>query len=273
MLVATGMSASTGMPTEIIDLVNSSFACPNLGLFPREMHSGVGSLINGKPFICGGGHNSTTNYGECYSLGENGDWIEDQVATLKTPRAQPATGSLTINKKLVVAGGWDGSKPLTTIELASLGTESEILPFKLPVGLDAQPCVVSWSSDAFMLIGGRSNASYQDFATETYFIDIVNNTIINGPNLQTGRRHLVCEEMIINGSSFIIVAGGIGATGILNSTEMLSKSAVENGWQPGQIALKKIIRISVTLSFQDLIYSLLHAVTKWLPLLTSSTCT
>ena len=237
MLIATGIGGSIGMPTEIIDLVNSSFACPNLGLFPKEIYSGVGSLINGKPFICGGGYNSTTNYGECYSLGENGEWIEDQVATLKTPRAETATGSLTINKKLVVAGGWDGSKPLTTIELASLDTESQILPFELPVALDGQPCVVSWSSDVFMMIGGRSNASNQDYATETYFIDIANNTVINGPNLQTGRRHLVCEEMIINGSSFIVVAGGMGATGILNSTEMLSKLSIEDGWQPGQITV------------------------------------
>ena len=229
-LIATGIYTESGRNTEILDMEDPSFACPNVESFPVKMYNGMGALVNGTPFICGGGVDSTI-YETCYTLEENGKWKEDQVASLNTPKNTAA--SLTMDDKLVVAGGWDGSNRLKTIELASPNTASMILPYELPVALSSKPCAVSWKSDTFMLVGGRSDQ--YDYEERTYFIDMGNNTVINGPNLQFRRRELACQEMIVNGSSFIVVAGGEGTAGDLKSTEVLSKSSVEDGWQPGQI--------------------------------------
>ena len=229
------ISTDTVRNTEILDMEDPSFACPNVELFPVKMYNGMGALVNGTPFICGGYYRKNifykVYYDTCYTLEEYGKWKEDQVASLNKPKYSAA--SLTMNDKLVVAGGWDGSNRLKTIELASPNTASMILPYELPVALSSKPCAVSWKSDTFMLVGGRSDQySYEE---RTYFIDMGNNTVINGPNLQIGRIYQACQEMIVNGSSFIVVAGGWTENGSTNSTEVLSKSSVEDGWQPGQI--------------------------------------
>ena len=227
-LIATGSDIDSGRNTEILDMEDPSFACSNVELFPVKMYRGVGALVNGTPLICGGYWSGT--YDTCYTLEENGRWKEDQLASLNTPRRDAA--SLTMDDKLVVAGGWDESNRLKTIELVSPNTTSMILPYELPVALSFRPCAVSWNSDTFMLIGGASDHGKEE---RTYFIDMGNNTVMDGPNLQFRRRNLACQEMIVNGSSFIVVAGGWNETGRMQSTEVLSKSSVEDGWQPGQI--------------------------------------
>ena len=232
-LIATGAITSSnigpGQNTEILDMEDPFFACPTVELFPVKMYRGVGALVKETPFICGG-HFNQARYTSCYTLEDNGRWKEDKVASLNTPKNYAA--SLTMNDKLVVAGGQYGSL-LKAIELVSPNTISMTLPYELPVGL-ASSCAASWNSDTFILIGG-GKPNYNVYEERTYFIDMGNNTVINGPSLQIGRQNLACQEMIVNGSSFIVAAGGIGVTGRLRSTEVLSKSSVEDGWQPGQI--------------------------------------
>ena len=229
-LIATGGETNIGRNTEILDMEDPSFACPYVEIFPVKMYQGVGALVNGTPFICGG--YGDIRYGTCYTLEENGKWRDDPVAILNTPRSGIAIGSLTMNDKLVVAGGWDGANRLKTIELVSPNTESMTLPYELPVGL-SRSCVVSWGSDSFLMVGGKSNDI--TYEIRTYFIDMENNKVTNGLDLKIGRYTPVCQEMIVNGISFVVVAGGQGETGFLKSTEVLSKSSVEDGWQPGQI--------------------------------------
>ena len=236
-LIATGSGYDNGRNTEILDMEDPFFACPTVELFPVKMYRGVGALVKETPFICGG-HFNQARYTSCYTLEDNGRWKEDKVASLNTPKNYAA--SLTMNDKLVVAGGQYGSL-LKAIELVSPNTISMTLPYELPVALSTYPCAASWNSDTFMLVGGRS-AQYS-YEERTYFIDMGNNTVINGPNLQIGRIYQACQEMIVNDSSFIVVAGGWTENGSTNSTEVLSKSSVEDGWQPGQIKLKKTLNI------------------------------
>merc|ERR1711963_374774 len=65
---------------------------------------------------------------------------------------------------------------------------------------------------------------------DTYFIHMGNNTIADGPKLTLGRYSHGCHEMIINGQDCVVVTGGFGA---LNSTEILVKSNLANGWMLG----------------------------------------
>ena len=86
-LIATGFEYDIGRNTEILDMEDPSFACSSVELFPVKMYNGMGALVNGTPFICGGYYSfisTRIRYETCYTLEENGIWKEDQVASLKT---------------------------------------------------------------------------------------------------------------------------------------------------------------------------------------------
>ena len=67
---------------------------------------------------------------------------------------------------------------------------------------------------------------------ETYFINIVEDTITNGPTLQNARAEAVCHDMLINNASYIVVVGGGWGNWIDKemSTEILSKDDHSTGW-------------------------------------------
>ena len=172
------------------------------------------------PLICGGRIGS--NYqNSCYSLKEDGAW-KLEASSLITARLGAATGSVIINNKLVLAGGYNGNY-LATIEVVAPNEESVTLPISLPAGI-AGSCIVPWDTNTFMIIGGYSGSDRR----ETYFFNMVNNERTNGPSLLTARRYFGCHSMNINGEEYIIVAGGSGAT---KSTEYLQKANYGSGWQ------------------------------------------
>ena len=134
-----------------------------------------------------------------------------------------------MNGKVLIAGGHNG---LNTIVMVSPNARTTTLAVKLPVGLYGA-CIVPWNANIFMLIGGYSSNGPRK---ETYFVDIVNNTVTHGPQLMKARYYFSCEEMIVNGETFIVVVGGHGDSPE-RSTEMLPKSKVVNGWKKGKIKL------------------------------------
>ena len=76
---------------------------------------------------------------------------------------------------------------------------------------------------------------------QTYFINMANNRITNGPNLLTARRFFACHTMQVNGEDFIIVAGGWGRQGSSpeGSMEYLHKANYASGWKKGKSTLSK----------------------------------
>ena len=134
---------------------------------------------------------------------------------------------------MVLAGGYNESSRLSTIELAQPNAESTTLSVRLPVAL-SRSCIVAWDNDTFMVIGGYSRTSTNG-RSETYFINIANNEVTNGPNLINERFEHACSQMIVNGEEFVVVTGGFG-TG-KRSTELLSKSNIQNGWQAGNYSV------------------------------------
>ena len=75
-----------------------------------------------------------------------------------------------------------------------------------------------------MIIGGHDGSDRR----ETYFFNMANNTVTNGPSLLTGRSFFACHTMNVNGEDYIIVAGGSGA---FKSTEYLPMANYGSGWQ------------------------------------------
>ena len=202
-----------------MDLEDASFQC-TLSQFPTNAHGATGGLVGNTPLICGGRIGS--NYqNSCYSLKEDGAW-KLEASSLITARLGAATGSVIINNKLVLAGGYNGNY-LATIEVVAPNEESETLPISLPVGMYGS-CIVPWDTNTFMIIGGWDGSRRR----QTHFVNMANNTVTNGPSLLKARSGFACHSMNINGEEYIIVAGGSGAT---KSTEYLRKANYGSGWQ------------------------------------------
>ena len=223
--------------------------CSGIQDFPVDLFYGTGGLIGEIPFVCGG--KAADRYNQCYSLQETGEWKEDQTATLNSARSNAAFGSVIINDKLVVAGGTNGSY-LSTIELAAPNTKSTTLSMELPLGIYGS-CVVPWSNNTFMVIGGRSEDYF--YRAETYYFNLETNKVTNGPALKTARRNHACHEMVINGELFVVVTGGEKQSSL--STEMLSKSSMNNEWE------KRTLKIFV-ISYNRLYLLEEHHTTKQL---------
>ena len=254
---------ATGIPRydTIIEVENSTFRCNKFRKpFPVNLRGATGGLIKGQtPFICGGyDQTKKTASRDCYKLNEAGDWTKDQIAILNTARSGAGTGSAIINNKLVLSGGRDNSGLLKSIELVSPNESSKTLSVQLPLAI-SNHCSIKWDFETVMIIGGESR--YR--RAETYFINVRTNTLKNGPSLNNARTSFACEELKVEGKSYIVVSGGWGA---LSSTEVLDKDNIDQGWQKGTRTNIFPVRYEVSLNsypFQDLTCRLTNALTKW----------
>ena len=231
-MIAIGNPYDDGTNTEIIDVgINSNYSCPKLMPFPVPMRVATGGLVNGQPFLCGGGYSKNPGYGyfkDCYKLENSGSWTKDDTTVLNENRGY-VFGSVVLENNLIISGGWSGSNHLYTIEMLSPHTVSETLSVDLPYRISSH-CQVSFSSDQFMVIGGTDGSLQK---TETYVINVETNQLTNGPNLKTARAGHGCGELEVDGKSYIVVSGGYN-NGYLRSTEILDKDNVGQGWQNGK---------------------------------------
>ena len=234
-LIATGRVGRNYDKDIIIDVENSTFTCNKFRKqFPVELYGTIGGLIKGQtPFICGGyDRTNRRNSRDCYKLNEAGTWTKDQIAVLNTARRLAGTGSAVTNNKLVLSGGYGSSGPLKSIELVSPNGRSKTLSVQLPFGL-SHHCSIQWDSETVMIIGGyggKKSEKKESRRAETYFINVRTNTLKNGPSLNNARYAFACEELKMQGKSYIVVSGGSGG---YRSTEVLDKANIGQGWQRG----------------------------------------
>ena len=133
---------------------------------------------------------------------------------------------------------------LDTFELTAPNTQSKLQSVSLPNTLYA-PCILAWDTNTFMIIGGYSK-SFSSSRTATYFVNVDENTIVNGPDLINKRHQFACHDMTVNGKEYIVIVGGNHAP--IGSTEILSKSSYLEGWQKSKmITYKKILIMYHTL--------------------------
>ena len=216
--------------TEIIDMKDPSFKCTKPKQFPENWYTADGGLVGQVPFVC----NGFPGINGCYALQQSGSWQKDPKATGYWKYA--AIGSVVLHNKLVIAGGSNARSRLSTIKVASPNTSTKTLDVRLPVGTQIS-CIVPWDANTFMVIGGWVKSS-SGSTTSTYFVNMKTNRFDYGPSLLKARYRHACNEIIVNGESFIIVAGGRNNKwGELSSTEYLSKSSTGNRWKTGKIII------------------------------------
>jgi len=212
--------------TEIIDLENSKFACTKVGKFPKKLYTANGGLVGNIPMVCGGFDGSHFQK-SCYSLQENGAWKEDEKAKLVRGKESHISGSVVINNQIFIPEyeGHIRGYGYLNFEIVVPSKETVTLKPYNKYGTEGiqKSCIVKWDANTIMLIGVNS------LEKETFFINMGNQTLTEGPNLMEGRRSHACHEMTINGEPHIIVSGGYG----VKSTEILSKSSFGKGWQKG----------------------------------------
>ena len=204
---------------------DASFKC-TVDEYRTSAQEGTGGLVGNTPIICGGiiGHQHQKS---CFSLKEDGSWKDEY--NLNTARRLAATGSVIINNKLVIAGGWNGGW-LDSIEVVAPSNKSETLSrIKLPKPMYGS-CIVPWDPNTFMIIGGENGGAPRK---QTHFIHMNNNynTYENGPNLLIARYYFACHTMKVNGEDFIIATGGSGSSGSGRSTEYLQRANWKSGWK------------------------------------------
>ena len=85
-------------------------------------------------------------------------------------------------------------------------------------------CIAPWDTDTFMIIGGCDNNGCHKKVT--YFVFTNNETITTGPELKIGRNGHACNEIVVGGQAYVIVAGG-QSDDARWSSEVLSKSSVQ----------------------------------------------
>ena len=70
------------------------------------------------------------------------------------------------------------------------------------------------------IIGGWQNGP--GFSNKTWIVDPTNEfQITEGPSLNKGRRYHGCAKMTVNGRTVLVVAGGYGGFGAMDSVEIL----------------------------------------------------
>ena len=209
---------------EIIDLENPSFSCTNAHNFPRETRGSIGALIDNKLMICG--MSVTKSEPSCYMMQYEDDPEWRKYDAMIEERSGAASGSVVLNNQLVMVGGQVGVSA-SGIELVSPETGTRKLKTKLPIDDLIGACMVPWDTNSIMVIGGYHNGKSMG---RTYIIDTVEDNWSGYPSLKVPRYNHACQELTVNGESYIVVVGGKG----VQSTEFLSKSNYEKGWKEGE---------------------------------------
>ena len=96
------VASGTSLVTEVIDIIDETKVCNNLGEFPVLVSWATGGLVDGKPIVCGGqGGTPTTYKQECYIFEDN-SW--KLLTSLTEPRSQ-ASGTVLNSDHLWITGG------------------------------------------------------------------------------------------------------------------------------------------------------------------------
>jgi hypothetical protein len=228
---------------EIINLdeSNPSLTCKSLAKFPLDIVEAKGNLYQGTtPIICGG-YDIPFFSCECYSY-KNGAWKRE--APLNTCRGYHSSivlknpSSQTEEDIIFVSGGSNGIG-LSSVETYD-GESWDQNRFANMPAVVSHHCLVKINDSMLMSIGGLINGRS---IGNTYFFDVMKNTWMVGPLMNTPRIDHSCGVMNWKNPStgkmekVVIAASGNEANGRwLSSVELLFLGNYENnkaGWSIG----------------------------------------
>ena len=208
LLVTTGSPTSTSVKTETFDVATST-TCKSMPAYPLPIAEATGAFVNSRVVICGGYHPVTS---QCYSLGQNeNEWKPS--GNLITPRYSAA--SAVINDKLIIFGGYNAGNLQSTEEIdVAAGTASQ--GPSMPLAM-VYHCAVKLNTSTVLIIGGYGSS----YLRSTYFYSFKEKTFKAGPDLKATRSRHECALLDTGTASYVVVTGGYGDSGYLDSTEYM----------------------------------------------------
>ena len=226
-LITSGSPRSRAVKSEVIDLGQSgNKQCPDWPNFPTEVRGATGSLISGKPTICGGTFPTTEN---CFVLSNS----ESQFLTSMTARRKYAASSQQ-EDHLWISGGRDGDDYLSSTE--KVHSDGRAIPGpEMPLPL-ASHAMVKINETVTLIIGGESTGI--SFSKRTFYYNHKTSEWSDGPELKVGRRYLAAGIVTddVTKEEFVVVCGGHDGSNRLKSTEIFMDKKLTIG--KNEISLK-----------------------------------
>ena len=188
-------------------------------------------LLQKSPIFCGGWDVMCNISQECVVIGK--PEIEMKMIEKRVAAASVALYQST----LWIVGGRNGRNLNNTVNINNVHSSTEFiklgqpsvrgqnLPFKI-----LAHSMIQYDEKFIYIIGGVQNYSTSN---KTWIVDPTNEfQIKEGPSLNKGRYNHGCAKMTLNGRTILVVAGGFGNGGRLDSVEILDPLE-NNVWTQG----------------------------------------
>ena len=219
------MVAGGDIPLEIIDLINPKLKSDIVENENGNIYGATGGILQNKIVLCGGHDNEDNVSNQIKIIG-----LPNYESKMTVPRMHAR--SIVLNKSQIwVTGGVDPNHPSngfeTSTEIISLN-EPPVLGPDLPFAAYCHSMILV-NPTTIYLIGGIVHDD------KTWIIDPTNDfQIEEGPSLNFARRDHSCSKMRIEGTTYLVVAGGFDQNKIIyDSVELLDTSCAKQGWKMG----------------------------------------
>ena len=206
---------------EIIDLIDSSMENEVYEDKSMARGSAFGGLLKNKPLV-GGGYNSLLggHLQDCKI-----HCHPDNSVFIMLDKRFFSSCVVIDQTKLYITGGL-GKKSTEILSLDQSPVKGPELPFMI-----YGHSMIQVDPKKIYLIGGTQNSVT---CNKTWIIDPMNNfDIRSGPTLNEAREGHSSNKMKINSKIYLVVVGGRGNHGILDSVELLDTTSANQGWIKG----------------------------------------
>ena len=196
----------------------------------------TGGLLQNSPIVCGGYDVIYMGFSppNVFNISQDCVVIGQPEMEMKMIEKRQGIASVALDQStLWIVGGWNGRivnnaihSSTEFIKLGQPSVKGPDLPFRI-----YGHSMIQYDEKSIYIIGGRQNHSI--WSNGTRIVDPTNQfRITESPSLNRGRKLHGCAKMTINGRTILVVAGGSGNSGILDSVEILDPSE-NNIWTQG----------------------------------------
>merc|ERR1712156_582368 len=231
-LVATGFIQGEGLEnartSEVVDVTaGEDKTCKSLDQAPNNRWASIGGVLNGRPLICGG-FNGTDSFKDCFYVERNRTYENTSMTEIRSFAASVNLKDQSSNDYLWITGGYYQIDVNTTEFLYSNNTS---VPGPTLDFIIAHHCMAKVDDDTIYMVGGKQDG---EISNNVWVADPTNNFAVKkGPSLKDARYFHSCAAYEDSaGVKKIVVAGGFGPSGPLNSVEILDAST-SNEWKYG----------------------------------------
>ena len=224
MISAKILVAGGNFPLEIIDLINPKLKSDIVENENGNLEGATGGIIQNKIVLCGSHDDVEKISNQIKIIG-----LPNYNFKMNVPRIHAR--SVVLNKsKIWLTGGADNRIACKSTEIISL-IQPPVPGPDLPFTVFGHSMTLVNPTTIF-LIGGIQGNSLE---AKTWIIDPTNDfQIEEGPSLNFARRDHSCSKMRIEGTTYLVVAGGFDQNKIIyDSVELLDTSCAKQGWKMG----------------------------------------